>query len=425
LTALLIVPAAALSILPAYNTPAYTVIAAAILVAMADAVLSRRALAGVALTAPPLTRMWKDREAALTITLRAPKSQRLTLALVLPEELPAIDEELNVTAASAALTWNCTPTKRGRYAITQCAAEAPSLLGLWAVRALLPLNAEVRVYPDLSSAQRSNLALLSRGNTGAKPQRQIGRGREFEKLRDYTSGDAFDEIDWKATARRGRPITRVFQVEKTQEVYVILDSSRLLARPVTAGEPDTILEHNISAALLLAVQTQKQGDHFGLVTFSDRVHGFVRARNGKAHYNACRDALYTLHARTVTPDFDEVCTLLRLRLRRRALLVFLTELDDPILAASFVKNVSLLRRQHLVLVGMMRPPKARPVFEGAPADTLADVYQGLAGHQQWHKLQELAKVLQRQGVHFLQFDARTLAGELANSYLNLKQRQLL
>jgi uncharacterized protein (DUF58 family) len=217
----------------------------------------------------------------------------------------------------------------------------------------------------------------------------------------------------------------VFQIERTQEVYVVLDASRLTGRPMSGSPNDTIFERNVTAALLLALAAEKQGDLFGLIAFSDRVHSFVRARNGKAHYAACRDALYTVHPRLVTPDFDEVCTLLRLRLRRRALVIFLTELDDPVLAESFLRNVNLIRRQHLVLTGMVRPPAAHPLFEGAGIGGLNDVYESLAGHLQWNKLREFGRVLQRQGVRFSLFNPETLGIELASAYIDIKHRQIL
>ncbi len=260
---------------------------------------------------------------------------------------------------------------------------------------------------------------------GAHSQRQIGRGREFEKLREYTSGDGFDEVDWKATARRGRPITRVFQMERTQEVYVILDASRLTARTVSPGSPDTIFERNLNASLLLALAAEKQNDLFGLVTFSDQLHSFLRARSGKPHYGACREALYTLHPRSVTPDFDEPLTTLRLRLRRRALLVFLTELDDPALAETFLKNAMLIRRRHLVLVGMLQPGSACTLFEGLPAQDSGGVYRTLAGHLQWSRLRTFARTLEREGVHFQLLQPDTAASQLASAYLNLKRRQVL
>jgi uncharacterized protein (DUF58 family) len=425
-----VAPAALLAILPGWAAWAYGLIGAVVLVALFDALAAPRRLRGLAVQTKAVTRLWKDRAGEIEVTIRneEQKAMPLRIGLLFPEELAPKDEELLTVLPAASefsrLAWACTPYKRGQYLMDQCVIERLSALGLWAARKSLPLHLEVRVYPNLAAERRKSPAFFKRGRLGLHGQRQIGKGREFEKLREYAAGDSFDEIDWKATARRGHPITRVFQVERTQEVYIILDASRLTARPV-AGDPDsTILERNVTASLLLALAAENQGDLFGLITFSDRVHNFVRARNGQAHYGACRDALYTLQPRIVTPDFEELFTLLRLRLRRRALLIFLTELDDPILAETFTRNVKLLR-QHLVLVGMAKPIGAHALFQDAAARDLDGVYGDLAGHIMWNKLRELGKVLSRQGVRFSLLDADTLGPELAAAYLDLKQRQLL
>ena len=121
----------------------------------------------------------------------------------------------------------------------------------------------------------------------------------------------------------------------------MIDASRLSGRGTEneAGRESNFtsirhprLESFVSSALILGQVAQKQGDAFGLITFSDRLHSFLRAKTGKAHYNGCREALYTLQPRLVTPDFEELFCFIRLRLRRRALIVILTDLDDPPLA---------------------------------------------------------------------------------------------
>jgi uncharacterized protein (DUF58 family) len=175
----------------------------------------------------------------------------------------------------------------------------------------------------------------------------------------------------------------------------------------------------------MGLAAEQQGDLFGLLTFTDRIESFVRAKNGKAHYSACRDALYLLQPKIVSPDFEELFTFLRLRLRRRALLVILTALDDPVLADGFVRNLELIRNQHLVLVNMLQPPGATPVFTQPDASSLDDLYQRLGGHLQWHKLRELEKVLKRRGVQFSQLGNERLCADLVSQYLNVKRRQLL
>jgi uncharacterized protein (DUF58 family) len=356
----------------------------------------------------------------------------LRVALALPREIQTGHEEIDTILPAhsewSRLTWTCTPLRRGNYQLDAAFVESGSPLGFWSVRKTIPVQSEIRVYPNLLN-ERKNLAalFLNRGAFGVHAQRQLGQGRDFEKLREYVPGDGYDEIHWKATARRGRPVTKVFQIERTQEVYVIVDASRLSARtPARDAAPGTsTLERFVTAALVLGLAAEAQGDLFGLLTFTDRVEKFVRARNGQAHYSACRDALYTLQPKIVTPDFDELCMFIRLRLRRRALLVFLTALDDPALAENFARNLDSLRRQHLVLVNMLQPPGVHPLFTSPDITGLDDLYQQLGGHLRWQNLRELQKVLRRRGVQFSLLDNERLSAELVSQYLSVKQRQLL
>jgi uncharacterized protein (DUF58 family) len=285
------------------------------------------------------------------------------------------------------------------------------------------VQSEVRVYPDLLAARRNIAALfLPHGRFGFRQHRQVGKGREFEKLREYIPGDGVEDIHWKATAKRGHPVTKVFQIERTQEVYVVVDASRLSAR--WSGDMP-MLEHFVNSALILCLAAARQSDLFGLVTFSDKVQKFIRAKGGKPHYNVCRDALYTLQPQIVTPDFGDLFTFLRLRLRRRALLVFLTSLDDPVLGNDFVQHLDLLTRQHLVLVNMIQPLEARPLFAGENATEISQIYRRLGGHLLWAELQEVRKRLQRVGVEFSLVHGDQLAAETVSRYFRVKQRQIL
>jgi uncharacterized protein (DUF58 family) len=162
-----------------------------------------------------------------------------------------------------------------------------------------------------------------------------------------------------------------------------------------------------------------------MLTFNDRVVDFVRARNGQAHYSLCRDVLYTLQPQTVTPDYDELFSFIRTRLRRRALLVFLTALDDPLLAESFARNADLICRQHLMLVNMVQPPGVKPLFTDAAVGRVDDLYQRLGGHVQWHNLLELGKNLKRRGVQFSLVPNEKLSADIVTQYLNVKRRQLV
>jgi uncharacterized protein (DUF58 family) len=452
--ALLVVPFMLLgAIEPAAVMVSAGCIGAFCVVVLADGIMARTGLDGITVTLPEVIRLSKDREAKLELRLQNERQTRkqLRVALALPRAMESSQEDLQVELPAGSewsrLLWPCVPRRRGSVVLEAVHVERISPLGFWAMRRRLAARCEVRVYPNLSSDRKTLAALfLNRSTLGLHAQRQLGKGREFEKLREYVPGDGYDEVHWKATARRGKPITKVFQIEKTQEIYVVIDASRLSARETVpsskfqvpswaeggaelgAGNPEpgtSILEQYITAALMLGLAAEKQGDLFGLITFSDKVQKFVRAKNGKAHYSTCRESLFTLQPQVVSPDFDELCTFIRLRLRRRTMLFFLTSLDDPVLAESFVRNLDLIRRQHLVLVNMIQPPGVEPVFTNPNVATVDQLYQHLGGHLQWTKLRGLETVLKRRGMQFSLLGNERLSTELVAQYLNVKRRQLL
>jgi uncharacterized protein (DUF58 family) len=448
---------------PGTEAVSFAAMALFVLLVVIDACLASRTLRGVAIELSPLVRATAEREFALTVRVRNPSYRAYTIRVALafpPALFPVIDDAsvaLPADSEWSAFDWRCVATKRGRFQIGSARIEAASPLGFWNSWQRLSAQSEVRVYPNLSRERKHLAALfLNRGTFGVHAQRQIGKGRDFEKLREYIPGDSYDEVHWKATAKRGHPVTKVFQIERTQEIYVVIDASRLSGRDVspksnaqgpkssvvsrqssvaatddgqrtTDSEPLTtnVLERFITAALVLGLAAEKQGDLFGLLTFTDRVDSFLRARNGKGHYHACRDALYTLEPKEVTPDFDDLSTFIRLRLRRRALLLFLTSLDDPVLAESFIRNIGLIAGQHLVLVNMLQPSGARPLFSETNIASADEMYEQLSGHLRWQRLRELEKVLQRRGVGFSLLNSERLAVDLVAQYVNVKQRQAL
>jgi len=399
-------------------------------IAALDAVLGLGGLEGIEVLLPVVVRLSKDRDGAIEIQIKneQQKARHLRLGLALPREFSAPQEDLRVQLPGQSLwsrlAWPCTPLRRGNYRLDKCHIETVSPLGFWAVRAAVPVGSEVRVYPNLLRERNSAAAIfLNRGVFGVHAQRQIGKARDFEHLREYIVGDGYEDIHWKATAKRGHPVTKIYQIERTQEVYVVIDASRLSGRLAPGGS--TILERFITAGLVLGLAAEQQGDLFGLLTFSDRIENFVRAKSGQAHYNLCRDAIYALQPRQVTPDFDEMAGFIRLRLRRRALLVILTSLDDPVLAESFVRDMDLICRQHVILVNMMQTPEVVPMFSGPPAAKVDDLYQRLGGHILWNNLRELEKKLQRHGVRFSLVENERLGAQLITQYMSVKQRQVL
>ncbi len=413
-------------------------------VVLTDASLSDMGLRGIKIGLPGIVRLSRGREGNINLIAEntGRKNKKVRLGLAFPAALRAESDIMLIDLRAderAAFQWSCMPLRRGSYVLDRCRIEAASPLGFWDVRRNEPIACEVRVYPDLLAERRQLAALfLNKGNFGMHAVRQVGQGRDFEKLREYVQGDSYDHIHWKVTAKRGHPVTKVFQIEKTQEVYVIIDASRLSSRsPIAAAHvhahssavpptvPLTIMERFVTGALAMASAAKRQGDLFGIIIFGSSIRKFIRAKNGPGHYNDCREAFCEVQPEMVNPDFSELFSFIGTKLRKRALLIFLTSLDDPALAESFTNGIGLLSNKHLVVVNILRPAGVKQLFSDAEVESADDIYKALGGHLIWQNLTETGKILKRHGAHFSILDNETMCGRMVSQYMDLKQRQLL
>ena len=401
-------------------------------VVAADAFWSRRLLDGATVSAADNVRLFKHKPGAVPLRVTGVAGP-LRVALSLPDAVGTSRAEMRIEglAQGCRFDWPVMPLERGRWKPGACGVEAPSALGFWLLRRRFQMGCELRVYPNLDVERKACAAVFrDRGPGGVHARPRIGKGREFHHLRAYMRGDDYGDVHWKATARRGELVTKVFQVERMQEVYMLLDASRLSARRGLdtadgAGPGESALDRSLAATLMLGRAAGRQGDRFGVVTFADRVRTFVRSQSDRYAHRVCSEALYELRSADVAPDFHEVFSFVRLRLPRRALLVVLTNLDDPVLAEQFVRAVELVRRQHLVVAFAPVPDSVAPFLSPLAPEGEDGVYRALAGHLAWEHLSETRALLARRGVALATPPIRRLSLDLVSSYLDIKERQAL
>jgi uncharacterized protein (DUF58 family) len=422
LAALVCLPAAAAAgLFPALAGLGSWALALCAAAALADAIAGARRIDMLEVRTPASVRLTKDTPAVIPLAIenrmRRPASIRIGVRM--PDGIDAAETVRKIVAPAGHSTvdWTCTGVQRGDHLLGEVHLETPSPMGFWMIRHRYAAECKLRVYPSLRD--RETAELFQRTSTaGMRMRRQIGKGREFDNLRQYAFGDGIEDVHWKATARRGYPVVKQYRVEHAQEVYAVVDASRLSAR-------EGILEGYINAALHLALVAERQGDRFGLVTFSDRTHTLVRARSGVQHFRHCREAIYNLQARRVSPDFGELFSSLQLHLRRRSLLVLFTSLDDALLAETFEREVGIIARRHLVLVNVTQTRGMQPLFTGEPPEDLAAVYAGLAGQMQWNRMRRLALALGNRGVKLTVLEPDRIKTQVAAGYLEVKRRQAL
>src|SRR6266498_4157581 len=192
-----------------------------------------------------ITRRWNS-AAALSVRnnleLVLENASRVTLVATLidnvPPHLRQEAPELAVKCRArgeAAASYQITPTRRGDVELGAVYVRYQTPLRIAERWAVAHIEQKVCVYPNLEEARQHSVYLVrSRQIEMEKRHARIrGAGREFESLREYQQGDEFRDICWTAAARRGKLVTRIFQVERSQTVWLVIDAGRLMRARVT------------------------------------------------------------------------------------------------------------------------------------------------------------------------------------------------
>jgi uncharacterized protein (DUF58 family) len=256
---------------------------------------------------------------------------------------------------------------------------------------------------------------------GLRHTRMFGEGTEFERLREYLPDDEYRRINWKATARRNRPITVEYQTERSQNIVAVLDTGRMMQSPVAQIAK---LDYVVNAVLFLAYVATGKGDKVGLMTFADQVQYFISPKQGRGQFYRMLELLYGLKAAPVEPDYRRALSYLALKQRRRSLVVIFTDLSGGASMDSLVSHVSVLAQRSLPLVVTISDPDVYAAARQQPQDSLA-VYQRAMAEQLLDERQITLDQLRRQGVLTLDVPANQLSLAVINRYLELKGRTLL
>jgi uncharacterized protein (DUF58 family) len=256
---------------------------------------------------------------------------------------------------------------------------------------------------------------------GLRRSRVFGEGTEYERLREYLPDDEYRRIDWKATAKRNRPITIEYQTERSQHVLAVVEVGRMMRSAVGRMAK---LDFVINAVLFLAYVATGKGDKVGLMTFADQVEQFIAPRGGRGQFYRLLESLYGVKAQPAEPDYGRAFSYLATKQRKRALVIIFTDLSGGLSMQSLVRHASLLARKSLPLVVTISDPDVHRAAERMPQNSL-DVYQRAAAIELLDERRIALESLTRQGVQTLDVPANHLSMDVINRYLELKGRMLL
>ena len=353
------------------------------------------------------------------------------ISLIVKDEYPpqmklsgAREARVGVEAqTSAALVYELTPPKRGRFEFGSIAVRFLSRWRLVWCQTRIDAPVAVKVYPNMRRAREVELrALGMRSFVAARRKSQWrGEGREFESLRDYVRGDEMRHISWTATARRGRLVTRQYQMERDQTILIMLDAGRLMTARI---ESETKLDSAVHAALALMSAAARAGDNAGLLVFGRRVKAFLPPKRGAEHLDAALEALHAIEPEMIEPSYSRAFEFAAANSRRRSLVVVLTDLVDEEGSRELLTSLKLLRPRHLPLVVTIADRDLKAVVREMPEDERELFTQSVAEEIMYQREAAL-RLVESQGGLALDVTAAALAPKLLETYLRVKERGLL
>jgi uncharacterized protein (DUF58 family) len=332
-------------------------------------------------------------------------------------------EGILAPAGSWAGTYHLQPLRRGDYRFGDLTLRWVGPLGLVWRQGQVKAAGPVKVYPNLLDVRKYDLLLRRNrlNELGLRATRTFGQGTEFERLREYLPDDEFRRIDWKATARRHRPVTVEYQTERSQNVIAVLDTGRMMQTPVANIAK---LDYVVNAVLFLTYVATGKGDRVGMMSFSDSVTHYLAPRQGRGQFYRMLDLLYAVEAQPIEPDYRKALTYLAVKQRRRGLVVIFTDITGGASMDSLVAQVSLLARSSLPLVVTISDPDIHSAAGQLPTDSLT-VYQRAAAARMLDERRVVLDTLQRRGVLTLDVPANQLSMSVINRYLELKGKLML
>ncbi len=331
------------------------------------------------------------------------------------QELP---QQLRVLpGAWAEVSYTVRAVRRGEWCFGKVDYRLCSPLGLWWQRRAGASEQTVRIFPDFQAVAR--YTLLARDDRlrqiGIHARQRRGEGRDFFQLRDYRIGDAMRQIDWRATSRLQKAISREFRDERDQRVVFMLDHGR---RMHSKDGELSHLDHALNAVLLLAYVALRQGDAVGLLTFGGESR-WIAPKKGLGFLNTLQNAIFDLESSPFASDLNGAVEEVMTRLSRRSLLVLITNLRDDA-DLDTVAMIRMLQRRHLVLLASMRERALTDTLAQEPK-TFRQALTTAALHHYLRYREDAHRRLTRTGAYCLDAEPHRLPLLLVNRYLDIKQ----
>ncbi len=321
------------------------------------------------------------------------------------------------------ISYTVKPGRRGASEMPAVHLKFPTRMGLWMRQQIRDLRTPIRVYPDIRAVYRYEL--MARQNRlaeiGVRMMRMPGQGREFERLREFRYGDEIRQIDWKATAHQRALISREFNVERNQNIVIMVDCGRFMR-----NETDGIsyLDRALNSAIMLSYIALGQGDNVSLLAFSSRIERFIRPVRGKPGIQSILRSTYDIQASPDASDYSMALEYLTTVQPKRALVVLITFVTDELQLRVIGNSLRLRSLPYLPLCVLLQDVGLRAMADRIP-ETDLDAYHTAAAAEILTGQSHEAASLREAGIMLIDTPPDLLTERLINEYLSIKARNLM
>lgn len=319
---------------------------------------------------------------------------------------------------SGIFEYTVVPQKRGAYSFENINIRLLGRLGLIKKVFIVQKAREYRVYPNLKNLRKYHMAVCSNRQykNGLKNLRMIGAGTSFESLREYNYGDEYRKINWKATAREGKPIINQYEPERDQHVYALIDTGRSMS--YKAGGICK-LDMAVNTSLVLSDIANQNGDKSGLMAFNTEVQNFIAPGKGASHRNKMMDALYHIESTNYTSNYEEAFFYLKRNEKHRSIIFLFTDFDSTEEAEEIIGILHMIAKSNIVIV-MLIKNEALEKIAASKASTEIEAFDRAVAMELLTDRKKIISRLNKAGIMCIESEPENIEINTINRYIKIK-----
>ena len=375
---------------------------------------------------PKIMSLGHENLVRIEITANSPIKLNVQLIDELPEQLQKRDFKLIIQFSSAefkSLQYYIRPLSRGVYIFGDMQLVTMSTLKLMARKFTITAQKEIAVYPSVAEMKYFELKTFSEISTlqGIRKLRRIGHSYEFEQIKEYVYGDEYRNVNWKATSRKGKLMVNQFQEEKSQQIYCLIDTCRVMQLPFNGL---SLLDYSINSSLVILNIALKKEDKVGLITLDSKQATVLNAEKNRSQIRKVLEKLYHIKDQDLESNYEILYSTVRKKISQRSLLFFFTNFESQYALERVLPILRKLNILHLLVVVFFENEEVSNLSLGNAAN-LEDIYIQTMAQKFVSTKYQLAQTLKVHGIQVIYTKPKDLSMNTINKYLELKARGLI